>query len=333
MGQTIGVVALAGGHLMSDLVIATAAMKRPVPLVIDRSVDSASNAFGTEDLLHADEELALDLQVLAGVAVDARLVVYFAPNTLQGLTDAVHDAATDTANRPSVLSVSWGSAERFWSAAARDAMQAALSDAAVANVTVVAAAGDDLATDGLTDGAAHVLFPASSPYVLACGGTQMTFSAAGGSLAGEAVWNEGFVGTGGGVSDVFAMPAYQRSAGLPPSVNDGRKRRGLPDVAAAAASAPGYRIVVNGEERTRDGTSAAAPMWAGLIALANAARGRHLGLVHPFLYSNSWLCHGITDGNNRVQGLGYDAGSGWNACAGLGSPRADELVKALAAIP
>ena len=66
MGQSIGVVALAGGHLMSDLVIATGAMKRPVPLVIDRSVGGALNAFGTEDVLHADEELALDLQVRFG---------------------------------------------------------------------------------------------------------------------------------------------------------------------------------------------------------------------------------------------------------------------------
>jgi kumamolisin len=155
--------------------------------------------------------------------------------------------------------VSWGRAEKFWTDAARDAMQAALADAKRLQVSVLFAAGDELATGGLTDGKAHVWFPASSPYVLACGGTLPTLAADGIRVANEVVWNDGAIGTGGGISDAFPVPAYQSGFALPPSVNDGKLRRGVPDVAAAAAGRPGYRIVLNGTEMVKDGTSAVAP--------------------------------------------------------------------------
>ena len=120
---------------------------------------------------------------------------------------------------------------------------------------------------------------------------------------------------------------------MPPSVNDGATRRGVPDVAAAAASEPGYRIILNGQPIAKDGTSAATPLWAGLIAIANAARGGPIGLANPSLYANPALCRVITQGNNRVGGTGYDAGPGWSACTGLGAPIGQAIVSALAAIP
>ncbi|WP_246799356.1 S53 family peptidase [Bradyrhizobium sp. CCBAU 51753] len=228
-----------------------------------------------------------------------------------------------------MLSVSWGSAEMFWSASARDAMQGVLADAKRLNVTVLFAAGDELATGGLTDGNAHVWFPASSPYALSCGGTQPATA----GLNEEVVWNEGGTGTGGGISDVFPVPAYQSGLALPPSVNDGAVRRGVPDVAAAAAGTPGYRIVLNGSVMIKDGTSAVAPLWAGLIAIANAGRDLPIGFVNSALYSNAALFRQIEHGNNRVDGKGYDAGRGWNACTGLGVPKGADLVAALGAIP
>lgn len=335
----VGIIALGGGYLATDLAKALAAMGRESPTIVDQSVATPAaggsavpangNHFGGGSV--ADEEIALDLQILASLLPKARIVVYFAGNTIQSLVGAINQAIFDDVNRPQVLSVSWGSAEMFWSSSARDAMQAVLADAQRLKVTVLFAAGDELATGGLDDGKAHVWFPSSSPYALGCGGTQ---PAANGAAPGEeVVWNDGTSGTGGGVSDFYPVPAYQSALTLPPSVNDGKFRRGVPDVAAAAASTPGYRIVLNGSEIVKDGTSAATPLWAGLIAIANAARGEPLGFVNSALYSNPAALRQIDRGDNRAGGKGYEAGPGWNACTGLGVPKGADIVAALAAIP
>jgi kumamolisin len=340
-----------GGYLATDLAKALAAMGREPPTIIDQSVATPTTASGAAPASGsvsaggaapangnhfgggsvADEEIALDLQILASLLPKARIVVYFAGNTIQSLVGAINQAIFDNVNRPQVLSVSWGSAEMFWSPSARDAMQAVLADAQRLKVTVLFAAGDELATGGLDDGKAHVWFPSSSPYALGCGGTQ---PANGGTGPGEeVVWNDGMSGTGGGVSDFYPVPAYQSALALPPSVNDGKIRRGVPDVAAAAAATPGYRIVLNGSEMVKDGTSAATPLWAGLIAIANAARGEPVGFANSALYSNPAAFRQIDHGDNRVGGKGYQAGPGWNACTGLGVPNGADIVAALAAIP
>lgn len=327
----VGIIALGGGYLASDLAGALAGMKRQPPIVIDVTVSGPGNLFGGGTT--ADQEIALDLQILAGLLPKARIVVYFAGNTADDLTGAVNRAILDDVNRPQVLSVSWGRAEKFWTDTGRDAIQAALADAQRLRVSVVFAAGDELATAGLTDGLVHVWFPASSPYALGCGGSLPTLDANYARIANEVVWKEGFNGTGGGISDVFPVPAYQSKLPLPASLNDGAVRRGVPDVACSAASTPGYRIVVNGVEKVMDGTSAATPLWAGLIAIAGAARGEPIGFVNPMLYANPALFRSITQGNNRVDGQGYDAGAGWNACTGLGVPKGSDIVAALAAEP
>ena len=257
-GQAVGVITLRGGYLPADLDAAAVGANRPRAMVVDHSVDDVVNDFGTDPA--ADEELALDIQVLAATVPAARIVVYFADNTMDSLAKAIRQAVNDQANRPSVLSISWGSAETFWQEPARNAVQGALEQARDRHVTVVAAAGDELATAGVTDDPdrkAHVGFPGSSPLVLCCGGTHPVLSQGGMSVASETVWNEGRVGTGGGISDVFPVPDFQRHIALPPSVNDGGKRRGVPDVAAAASKSPGYRIVLNGVQVVKDGTSAA----------------------------------------------------------------------------
>jgi kumamolisin len=325
----VGIIALGGGYLPSDLATALDGMQRQAPVVIDQPVSGNGNHFGGGDL--ADEEIALDLQIIASLLPSAKVVVYFAGNTTQSLIGAIKQAVHDDVNKPQVLSVSWGSAETFWTAAARDAMQAVLADAVRLRVSVVFAAGDDLATAGLMDGKAHVWFPASSPYVLGCGGTSPIAGANG--VISESVWNDGFNGTGGGISDMFPVPDYQSKLTLPPSLNDGKTRRGVPDVAGAAARNPGYRIILNGQAVVKDGTSAVAPLWAALIAMANAQRASPLGFVNPALYSNPALFRSITQGNNRANGKGYDAGPGWNACTGMGVPMGAEIIAALAAVP
>ena len=168
---------------------------------------------------------------------------------------------------------------------------------------------------------------------LGCGGTLPTLGSDGARVGSETVWKEGLSGTGGGISDCFPVPDYQLNLALPRSVNDGALRRGVPDVAAAAASSPGYRIVFNGAEVVKDGTSAAAPLWAGLIAIANAQRATPVGFLNSALYANASCFRAITTGDNRVGGKGYDAGPGWNACTGLGVPKGADIIAALAAVP
>jgi kumamolisin len=327
----VGIVALGGGYLESDLAAALAGMNRPLPVVTTVPETGDDNSFGNNAA--ADQEIALDLQVLGGLLPKARIVIYFAGNTADGLIGAIHKAVFDEVHRPEVISISWGSAEKFWTETGRDAMQAVLADAMRLRVSILFAAGDELATSGLMDGKVHVWFPASSPYAIGCGGTLPTLAADKASIASEAVWKAGFIGTGGGISDIFPIPAYQSGLALPRSQNDGAVRRGVPDVACAAAAPPGYRIVVNGHDTVKDGTSAATPLWAALIAIANAVRGAPIGFLNSLLYSNPGAFRTVKLGDNRVGGKGYDAGPGWNACTGLGVPQGAEIIATLAAIP
>jgi kumamolisin len=318
-----------GGYDNADLAAACLAMNVAPPTTVDIAVGNGHNAFGQDT--EADKEVALDLQVAIGVAPGARFAVYFTADSDQGLVDAVVIAVHDTINRPTVLVTSWGDAEGNWSGPARRAMDAALADAANVGVTVVAAVGDSLATDGLMDGSAHVDYPASSPYVLACGGTRTTLTADRLGIVQEQVWNDRTSGTGGGISDVYPVPAYQSGLTLPPSVNDGGRRRGVPDLTASAAPEPGYRIVVHGNPVVMGGTSAVAPLCGGFLALINERRRSPLGLVHQRLYRASGLFQPVTVGDNRPFGsdIGYDADAGWSACGGLGVPIGRAIVDSL----
>jgi kumamolisin len=332
-GQCIALIEPAGGYDPEDLKRACEAMKVPVPAVTDVSVGKGRNAFGAD--ARADKEVSLDVQILAGVAPEARLAIYFTENNETGLADGVTEAIHDSTHRPSVIVITWGEPEISWSSAerraARTALDAALTDAVRLGITVVAAAGDDLATDGIADNKAHVDYPASSPYVLGCGGTRITLDASGTAIFDEIVWNDGLRGTGGGISDFFLVPEFQKSAQVPPSVNDGRLGRGVPDVAAAASETNGYRIFLRGSDVTTGGTSAAAPLWAAFIALLNAMRGKSLGFINPTLYRDPDLLRRIASGDNAIFGIGYKAGTGWSACTGLGTPKGAAMIVSLTA--
>ena len=322
-----GIIAMGGGYQPDDLAAALTGMGRKPPIVTDQSVGGVGNQFGGGT--PSDEEIALDLQVMAGVLAGGRIVVYFTGNTAEALGEAIAQAVYDEIDRPQVLSISWGSPEFYWTAPRREVVSAALCDAARLGITVVAAVGDQLATSGMRDGKAHVWFPASSPYVLGVGGTAVTL--AGATIASEIVWNEGVLGTGGGISDNYPVPEFQLQTRLPASVNDGHRGRGVPDVAAFAAKSPGYRIVVEGVEMAKDGTSGATPLWAALIAMAKEVHGTPLGLVTPHLYGAPELMSPITSGDNRQNDIGYVASAGWSACTGLGIPRGADILAAFAA--
>jgi kumamolisin len=313
-GQCIGIIELGGGFNDADNQAAFQAMGLAVPDIVAVGVDGADNAPGAND---ADGEVALDIQVAGGVAPGAALAVYFAPNTSQGFVDAITQAVHDETNKPSTLSISWGSAEDGWSQQSIAAMSAAFQDAASLGLTVCAASGDSLATDGEEDGQAHVDYPASDPTVLGCGGTRIT--ASGDRITDEVVWKSNGGGTGGGVSALFSLPDYQQNVGVPaPDGSSGG--RGVPDVAGDADPDSGYRIVTGGQTGIIGGTSAVAPLWAAIVANLNAARGTSLGQIHTDLYSATGAFRDITSGDNKSGAIGFTAAKGWDACTGLGSP-------------
>jgi len=276
----------------------------------------------------ADGEVMLDIEVAAAVAPKALIAVYFAPNTDQGFLDAITRAVHDTVHKPSVVSISWGSAESNWTPQAMQQFDGAFQDAAALGVTICCAAGDNGSSDGVNDGRAHVDFPASSPHALACGGTKLV--ASGNSITSEVVWNEGpDSATGGGISDVFDLPSWQANAHVPHSANPGgRVGRGVPDVAGDADPASGYQVRVDGQDFVIGGTSAVAPLWAGLIALLNQRLGHSVGYLNPLLYGSAAAAlRSITSGDNGQ----YKAGPGWDPCTGLGTPDGVKLAAALGA--
>ena len=326
-GQTVALIELGGGFNASDLTtyFSGLGIKTP-PSVTAISVDGAQNQ-PVGDPNSADGEVLLDIEVAGSIAPAAKIVVYFAPNTDQGFLDAITTAVHDTVHQPSVMSISWGGPEASWTAQALSAFDQAFQDAGVLGVSVCCAAGDGGSSDGLTDGEAHVDFPASSPNVLACGGTRL--GSANNKITSEVVWNEGANGaTGGGVSETFPLPAYQANAKVPVSVNPSHfKGRGVPDVAGDADPATGYEIYVDGRSAVFGGTSAVAPLWSALIALMNELAGKPAGFVNATLYvmAAEKTFHDITSGNNGA----YSAGPGWDACTGLGSPDGQALLTAV----
>ena len=319
-GQCIGIIELGGGYTDADNQAAFKAMGLAVPSIVAVDVDGAGN--DPSDTSGANGEVALDIQVAGGVAPQAKIAVYFAPNTDQGFVDAITQAVHDQTNVPCVLSISWGSAESGWTGQAIAAMGQAFRDAAQLTVTVCAASGDSLATDGVSDGRAHVDYPASDPLVLGCGGTKIRASA--GKITAETVWNSHGGGTGGGVSTLFALPAWQQNAGVPqPQTKTGG--RGVPDVAGNADPDSGYRIITGGQVGIIGGTSAVAPLWAGIVAGLNATRKAPLGQIHAQLYGDPAALRDIVSGNNKSGMIGFEAGKGWDPCTGLGSPDAGRL--------
>ncbi len=330
-GECIGLVELGGGFNPTDLSNYWKQLKlSTTPTVAAVSVGNQSND-PTGDPNGPDSEVMLDIEVAGAIAPGAKIVAYFAENTDAGFLNAVTTAVHDSTNNPSVISISWGGPESSWTEQAMTSLDEAFQAAAAMGVTVSVAAGDEGSTDGVNDGLQHVDFPASSPNVLACGGTRLIGS--GTTITSETVWNELAINegaTGGGVSDVFPLPSYQSKAGVPPSANPGGKvGRGVPDVAGDADPTTGYVTLVDGQSGVIGGTSAVAPLWAGLVALINQSIGKPAGFLNPLLYqaNQSTDFNDVTSGNNGA----YSARPGWDACTGWGSPNGLDLAETLGA--
>ncbi len=332
-GQCIALIELGGGFLQSDLTQSFKAMGETTPQVVWVPVDGATN--GTVTGSNADGEVSRWTCRCPVAWPRRQLAVYFAPNSTQGFVDAVSTAVHDTTNAPTVVSISWGSTETNYSTQFRQQMDSVFQDAITLHISVFVAVGDHLGTDGNTDGKVHVQYPASSPWSIGCGGT--VISATGNSITSETVWNDGssLWGTGGGVSTLYPVPGFQDNANVPKNVSTGLAGRGVPDVSGNGASGSGYQIVLNGSSQVWFGTSAVAPLWAGLTAIINQKVSEPIGFFLPYLYNNPGSLRDITQGNNKPPGtsLGYSAGSGWDACTGLGRPDGAALLAAFETRP
>lgn len=324
-GRCVAIIELGGGYRPADLQAYFAGLKVSAPKVSAVSVDHGQNA-PTGDANGPDGEVMLDIEVAGAIAPAANIAVYFAPNTDAGFLDAVTTAIHDTTNRPSVVSISWGSAESTWTAQAMTTMDDAFQAAAAMGITVCVASGDSGSSDGVADGSDHVDFPASSPYALACGGTSLL--AAQNSISSEVVWNDGANGgaSGGGISTFFATPTWQAGATATPSSGQSiaLPRRGVPDVAGNADPETGYDVRIDGTDTVIGGTSAVAPLWAGLIARISESVSGVAGFLTPQLYKHPQALRDITRGNNGD----FEASVGWDACSGLGSPNGQAILGA-----
>jgi subtilase family serine protease len=298
----------------------------------------------------AGTEEVMDTEIVHAVAPGAALRVVLMPDSPQdtpaGDTADMLAALPLAIRDTDVVSFSGALGEHFFSPAQVAEMRGILRDAAVRHVTVVASSGDSGAVSDVydfgTSPVKEVSLPASDPLVLGVGGTALTTGPRTGSYIGETAWNQvlqgGNFASGGGFSGIFARPVYQNA--LPGT----EATRGVPDVAGDAGTGMALAIEAGGgsyELRSGGGTSAATPLWGGLVALADQSAGHDLGTVNPVLYriARSPLYrqafHDVTTGSNTVvvNGVtytGYHAGPGWDPVTGLGSPNAAVLVPLLA---
>lgn len=330
-GQTIALIELGGGYREADLAAFFAEAGVATPQIATVSVDHAGNQPSTAN--SADAEVMMDIEIAGVVAPSARIAVYFGPNSDQGFLDALSAAVHDTARKPGVISISWGAPETATDRQGIDAFHEICAAAANLGVTICAAAGDHGCADrgaGDWDGNIHVDHPSSDELVLGCGGTQIDGGV-------DVVWNDGTPfdvsgnggwATGGGISQVFGVPAYQQGLKLPEALHGGKPGRGVPDIAMSATN---YFMRVDGVEGAAGGTSAVAPLMAGLIARLNQARNKNIGFINPLLYKNPSMLTDVTRGTNAIdQGPpGYQAGAGWDACTGLGTPDGTAMLEKL----
>jgi kumamolisin len=345
-GQTVGILAFNGmlgetgemarGGYSAELIgrYFDEVLHQKSPFLSDVVVHGSGNEPGDgTDPMDATSEVLLDICMAAAVAPKARFVVYFTEFTEQGWVDAITAAVAAKEGAPSVISISYGNpedgplGEALWTSQAIRKVNEAFHRAALAGITICCASGDQGSSEQLSDHRQHVDFPASSPWVLGCGGTRVI--AQNGVILRETVWNDGpQSAAGGGISRLFALPAYQSSAAVPPSANPGHRiGRGVPDVAGLADPETGALVVFpDGSLQAIGGTSTTAPLWAGLVARLNQALGKPVGFLNPLLYKMPpGVLRDILQGDNGA----YRAAQGWDPCTGLGSPNGTRLLAAL----
>lgn len=308
-GGVIAILANNGGWRQTDLDQFFPSIGQPSPNVVNVPNDAANNPGSNQG---GDVELAIDIQLAAAsysyaTGQPAQIRVYFVPLYVDCITAAANDDCD-------VLSLSWGQNESMWTQSQAAAVEAAAQAATEQNkMVILAASGDRDSSDG-GPGSKNVDVPSSCPHIIACGGTTKT-------ATDEVVWNETpgneqsgvGTGTGGGFSSLFqSLPGWQIGAPNGPG-------RMVPDVAAHADQRNGYKLVLDGQEVNLGGTSAVAPLYAGLFA----SFGRKLGFISDLLWRNPICFNDITVGDNGA----FRADRGPDPCTGLGTPIGMSIAK------
>lgn len=297
-------------------------------------------------------EAALDIEDVIGLAPTAKILVYEAPNKVTRRANGPYDNWTTIVDQDQaqVVSTSWGMCEPLTTSSAVDAENTLFEQAATQGQTILAAAGDSGSTDCGSNYQSTLAVddPASQPYVTGVGGTSLTSVS---TPPAETVWNDqcstGPCGGGGGISQYWTMPGWQNgpgvvssdSSGSPCAAATGYYCREVPDVTASADPYHGYVIYYNGAWTVAGGTSAAAPLWASLVALVdNGCAAAPVGFINPRLYAagatNTSPFNDITTGNNAIYGGAgglYPATDYYDMASGLGSPIAARLLGDLCA--
>ncbi|HTC45135.1 MAG TPA: protease pro-enzyme activation domain-containing protein [Steroidobacteraceae bacterium] len=345
-GQTIGLYEMdaggAAGYSLQDIQDSIQAFggDLKLPTLIDVAIDGVGNS-GV-----SDGETGLDITVAGAIAQGATIAVYFTGGTVQAIIHAlqrmIHPDAGDPV--PGIISISYGwgpdaPAAAAFSASEYTQLDALFQDAANLAITVLVSSGDSGAfIENKTK--AQVSYPASEPWVTACGGT--TVGNIQGSSFEEYAWNDLSDGgahspgaTGGGISDRFAVPAFQQNAALPKNIVSSKTGRGVPDVAGNASENSGYIQYIQGQRGPVGGTSAVAPLYAGLIARINANLSRSVGFINPQIYAAAGGAFRDIAGpagplnNSYGRVVGYPVTAGWDGCTGLGSVKGMALQTSL----
>ena len=342
-GQTVGVFEL-DGYSLSDIQTYTQCFGGGSVPIQNVTLDGFNGQPGAGAI-----EVELDIEMIISQAPNlAKLLVYEAPNTTQGYND---EFARIVQDRTPVISVSWGDCEKNMGQQEVSQENQFFQQAAAQGQGILVAAGDSGSsgcfqlTGGGFDFSLNADDPAAQPYVTGVGGTNLTLKSDN-SYQSETVWNGGLLGGagGGGLSQFWKQPSWQTGPGVQNQYSNGMRE--VPDVSLDADPATGYPVyctagsnctgggVTGGSSGwlTVGGTSAAAPMWAAMVALANqqaAKAGKStLGFLNPAFYkiasgSNYGRdFHDITATGNNDEGFNggaypvtqdYDMATGWGS--------------------
>jgi kumamolisin len=329
---------------------------------VDQPITGSNNPGSPSSPHEFDSEVMLDICVAAAAGPGATIRIYWGSDPTSSM-DWVTLLTGVLKDPPTILSNSWALAPgddlptltlSGITAGQVDKISNLFQSLAGMGVTVFSACGDDGSRSFTTDGRAHVQYPGSDPWVTSCGGTTIGPSPAN----VEWVWNDISPNdnltpqaTGGGISAHFdTVPSWQQGVQVPASINDGvTVGRGVPDVAGNASLRSGYKVSVDGTIGTYGGTSAVAPLYAGMMALITKRVGHPVGFLNPTLYAApGTVCRDVNDqlhaGSPPDNGVpaftntkgkffpavkGYPSGPGWDACTGWGIIDGQALLAAI----
>lgn len=313
----VGIISLGGGWLPSDLQRSMSELGLSQPRITQVNVDNPGNVFSISDSNYSLEN-TLDLYCIAGIVPKANIVLYMGQNTLSGFANVVNCAVNENCD---VITISWAIDE---SAGAGDFLAGPLANAVAKGITVLAASGDYGSSGNSPPGPLSVCYPASSPNVVAVGGTILNITSGVETVS---------TSSGGGVSTLFPVPSWQtgltykkyftsNSSYGPTTTLNGR---GVPDISAPYQT---YVMYFNGNIYGATGTSASTPILAGMFVRYISITGRRPipNTIHSLLYSNINAYRDIVSGNNNNPlNEGFAANVGWDPVVGLGAPKGNTV--------